>query len=186
MTPDFSTPDARAVTIVAIVDRLGKIPIDLRSEVAQRTYLRIVAKQPPNLTVTYVRKIAWNIFLDLLREDKRRTAAETEAERRPSTQCDPQEKDSIQCIDEPYRSMNIIEEVDALPRDLRTVMQRSIIGDTPAEIATALSLPPGTVRWRLRQARLRIARGLGLSYGKRSGRCCNSLPSQRRQHASWS
>src|ERR1051325_3539898 len=164
MTPDFSTPDGCGAAILAIVERDRRIPLEVRSEVAQRTYLRIRSGQANGLSVNYVRKVALNIFIDLLRDEKRRTAAEREAEKRPASR---READSdAQCIDQPFLTTRIMDEVAALPEYLRVVMERTIDGDMPAEIAAILRIPSGTVRWRLRQARLRIPRGLGMTYAQ--------------------
>lgn len=66
-------------------------------------------------------------------------------------------------VDATSRRLTVMDAMRDLPEMQRTVMVLVVLGElTPAEVATALDMPPGTVRNHLFRARRALATALGL------------------------
>jgi RNA polymerase sigma-70 factor (ECF subfamily) len=138
---------------------------ELAADLLQETFLRVwrhiadIRQIPAERRRFYLFTTAKNLALDELRRQRtRRHYAATQECPSPAPNPDSDPAQNVIAQETAARMNNAIHD---LPPDLRTVLSLRMMADkNSAEIGALLNLPAGTVRYRLSEARRRIAKFL--------------------------
>jgi RNA polymerase sigma-70 factor (ECF subfamily) len=125
---------------------------DITQEAFVRAYARAGDLRDPARFRGWVCRIARNLALNRVRDERRRALRTQRAARRDIDPVDVAQT----AIDGDF-STRVRTAVDALPAHLREVVRLCAIDELePAVVASMLGIPPGTVRSRLHLARKRL------------------------------
>jgi RNA polymerase sigma-70 factor, ECF subfamily len=135
----------------------------LAADLMQEVFLRLWQRLPEVAGLSADRQRAWiftvarNLSIDSLRHERTRSGAEAALCREPATSPPP----STTAVIAAERVAVAGAAIRQLPEQQRTVLAMAAAGGlTSAEIASALGVPAGTVRYRLSLARRAVAAAL--------------------------
>lgn len=133
---------------------------DLTQEVFLRVWQRLseVAGRPVDGQRAWIFTVARNLSVDAHRRERTRLGTETALRHEPAPTATPPASAGVI---EAERVATVAGAIRRLPEGQRTVLTMAAAGElTSAEIAAALDLPAGTVRYRLSEARRALAAAL--------------------------
>jgi RNA polymerase sigma-70 factor (ECF subfamily) len=133
------------------------------ADLMQEVFLRAWQRLPELTGMSDDRQRAWiftvarNLSIDTYRHERTRTDAEAALRHQPA----PTPPPASTAVIEAERVAVVAEAIKRLPEQQRTTLTMAAAGGlTSAEIATALGIPAGTVRYRLSLARRTLAAAL--------------------------
>jgi RNA polymerase sigma-70 factor (ECF subfamily) len=132
---------------------------DLMQEVFLRAWQRLpeLAGRPPDGQRAWLFTVARNLSIDASRRERTRASTQAALSQEPA----PAQPSSATAVIAAERAAVVAEAISRLPERQRTTLAMSAAGDlTSAEVADALGVPPGTVRYRLSLARRTLAAAL--------------------------
>lgn len=132
---------------------------DLMQEVFLRVWQRVaeVAVLPADRQRAWIFTVARNLSIDTLRRERTRASTEVALARQPA----PASALASTPVIAAERAAVVGEAIRRLPQPQRTALAMAAAGGlTSAEIADALGVPAGTVRYRLSLARRAVAAAL--------------------------
>jgi RNA polymerase sigma-70 factor, ECF subfamily len=151
----------RAAVHAYFVGRTGdrSAAADLMQEVFLRAWQRFpeLADRPTDGQRAWLFTVARNLSIDAFRHERTRADAEAALGRQPT----PAPPPASAAVIAAERVTVVAEAIRQLPEQQRTTLAMAAAGGlTSAEIATALGIPAGTVRYRLSLARRTLAAAL--------------------------
>jgi RNA polymerase sigma-70 factor (ECF subfamily) len=137
---------------------------DLARDVCQEVFLKLINKPPSTLVydnlAPWLFKVTRNLAID--KQRKRKFEITGDEKDFPETR---EERTPLQTLSDRNDASLIRKLVNALPRELREVVELRIDGDVPfREIAEILDIPQGTALWRMHRS-VEILREQWRNYG---------------------
>lgn len=151
----------RSAVFAYLLGRVGDR--ETARDLLQETFLRVwrrlgeVRALPPERRRAWVYTVARNLVTDTYRSRATRDATERAVRDSAPTRTPASEGPEARA-ETAERVAEVGVAVRALPEELRTILAMHAVGDqTSAQIGAALGQPPGTIRYKLAQARRRLA-----------------------------
>jgi RNA polymerase sigma-70 factor, ECF subfamily len=139
---------------------------ELARDLFQETFLRVWRRLSEVRALAADRRQAWiftvarNLTVDAYRAGAARQAAHAALQRETATQAFATNEPHAR-VEHGERLARLNAAILRLPEELRVILSLATVGElTSREIGDALGQPPGTIRYKLNQARTRLAAAL--------------------------
>ncbi|MFA6930521.1 MAG: RNA polymerase sigma factor [Lentisphaeria bacterium] len=138
--------------------------LDLAKDICQEVFLKLIAKPPSSLVYDNLGPWLFKVTRNLAIDKQRRRKFEITGDEKDFPEA-REDRNPLQTLSDQNDATLIRELVNALPPELRDVVELRIDGDVPfKEIAEILNIPQGTALWRMHRS-VEILRQQWKNYG---------------------